>query len=106
MTEKQIRYLLVEELKRDWAVDNIAIFAPARVRYFQTDIFGVFDVIAIHPRTKIIYFIQITSKQHRSERFRKIIEWLKKYELFNFSNGWLYCYDSIKKKFSKELVKL
>ncbi|MEX2017113.1 MAG: hypothetical protein WD876_01430 [Candidatus Pacearchaeota archaeon] len=106
MKEKEIRFLLELELKKMWGEEVIAIYSPPRVRYFQTDIFGVFDVVTIAPSSQLPYFIQITTLNHRAHRYKKIREWLYKYNLYSFNSAWLFCYDKKKNIFKKEIVSL
>lgn len=106
MKEKEIRALVESELKNMWGSDFFALYAPPRVRYYQTDIFGVFDIIAIAPHSQLPYFIQITTVNHRSERYKKIKDWLRRFDLYKFNSAWLWCYDKEKMLFRKEVVML
>jgi hypothetical protein len=66
MKEAAIRKKVIEALARDGWVT----WHPPKARFYQTDIFGVFDVIAARDRR--VRFVQLTSAANVSARRRKI----------------------------------
>ena len=75
MKESAIRRLACDELERLgyivwWPYDN---------RWAkEQDIFGVFDLIAIHKKTALVQFVQITTVSNISARKKKVIGFLLK----------------------------
>jgi len=73
--ESQIRKKAVEILEKDgW----VTWFAP-KVKYKQTDIFGIIDVLALKGRKK--KNIQLTTLHNVSAKRKKIINFLKKFKV-------------------------
>jgi len=62
-----------EELK-DWIC-----WKPAKVRFYETDIFSVFDLCCW--KNSQIKFIQVTTSPHISARRKKIETFMKKYNV-------------------------
>lgn len=72
MKEAVIRAKAVAELRTEgWTT-----WCPSKVKYQETDIFGVFDVICV--RGKELRFIQWTTTSNMSARKRKVCVFLKK----------------------------
>ncbi|PIR06016.1 hypothetical protein COV54_03500, partial [Candidatus Jorgensenbacteria bacterium CG11_big_fil_rev_8_21_14_0_20_38_23] len=74
MREAEIRKKAVEKLKKK----NWIIWYPAKIKFKQNDIFGVFDLICWKKKTSKIKFIQLTTKANLSTREKKIQKFLKK----------------------------
>jgi len=89
-TEQFIRKKAVEKLKKK----NWIFWYPAKIKFKQNDIFGIFDLICWKGKTSEIKFIQLTTKANLSTREKKIKKFLKKNRLpkRNFLNievwGW------------------
>jgi hypothetical protein len=99
MTERELRKLAEKELYNDEVVWHLQ-----KVTRFQTDIFGVFDMIFINRDSGLSTYIQITTTPNLAARRRKIVLWLMKHYLFNFRSGWVWAYNVSKKSWVKELV--
>lgn len=54
---------------------------PAKVRYKQNDIFGIFDLICWEKRKGNLKFVQLTTLSNLSTRQKKIKNFLKKNRL-------------------------
>lgn len=65
-TEKLIRSKAREILKKE----GFHLWCPSKVRYKETDIFGIFDGLAI--RDSDLRFIQWTTKHNAKARVNKI----------------------------------
>ena len=64
---------------------------PSPVRWKkETDIFGVYDVLAIHKKSGRIKFIQLTTLHNIRARERKVKGFLKKHNLSIYSEVWGY----------------
>lgn len=75
MKEKIIKKHAVARLKAGGWV----CWAPAKVRFYENDIFGVFDVICW--REQYLTFIQLTSVSNIRTRERKVRRFLEKNKL-------------------------
>ncbi len=94
--ESFIRKKAIEELtQKKW----ITWFAP-KVKYRQTDVFGIIDVIAIKGKKR--KNIQLTTPPNVSAKRRKIINFLKKFKVELPVEIW--SWNSKKKEFKKERV--
>ena len=88
--ESEIRKKAVEILGKK----KFLCWYPAKVKFKQNDIFGIFDLICWKGKTSEIKFIQLTTKANLSTREKKIKKFLKKNRLpkRNFLNievwGW------------------
>ena len=78
----------------------IVWFAP-KVKYQQTDVFGIIDLLAI--KGKNMKKIQLTTLSNISTRRRKIQKFLKKFKIEMSVQIW--AWDGKKKEFRKEKVK-
>jgi hypothetical protein len=77
MKEAAIRKKALDELHKE----NWITWYPYKARYKkEQDIFGVFDIIAIHP-DGIVLFLQITSYSNVSARKKKIQNFLDENQL-------------------------
>lgn len=72
--EKEIRKKAVETLEKE----GFVYWYPAKVRFKQNDIFGVFDLVCWKKKTTKIKFIQLTTLSNISTRKRKINDFLRK----------------------------
>jgi len=72
MKETAIRKKAIELLEKD----HWHCWFPKKVKYQETDVFGVFDILAIKRST--IRWIQITSLSNIRARERKIMSFLGK----------------------------
>ena len=102
--EAIIRKLAIEELHDDGWVT----WFPYKVRYAkEQDIFGVFDLVAMHPDGKML-FLQLTSYANISARFKKVSKFFEtNFMLPNFFHkasfevwGW----HNEKKEFRKKVL--
>ena len=66
MTEKEIKGRAIERLEK-W---EYAYWFPPKVKFYQQDIFGVFDLVAAHEADLIL--VQLTTKSNLSHRRKKI----------------------------------
>jgi len=72
--ENQIRKKAVEKLKGK----NYIFWYPAKIKFKQNDIFGVFDLICWKKRVGELKFIQLTTLPNLSTRRKKIKNFLKR----------------------------
>ena len=79
----------------------IVWFAP-KVKYQQTDVFGIIDLLAI--KGKRMKKIQLTTLSNISTRRKKIQKFLKKFKIEMSVQIW--GWDKKKKEFRKEKVKI
>jgi len=77
MKEAEIRKRAIEKLKKEKWI----LWYPAKIRFKQNDIFGIFDLICWKRRTGEIKFIQLTTKANLSTREKKIKKFIKKNRL-------------------------
>lgn len=68
MKETELRKIAISKLENF----GFTVWFPPHIKYFQNDIFGVFDLIAIKEQG-IINFIQITTLPNLSARRKKIL---------------------------------
>lgn len=72
--EQFIRKKAVELLEKE----GFVYWYPAKVRFKQNDIFGVFDLVCWRKRTTKIKFLQLTTLANFSARKKKINDFLRK----------------------------
>ena len=75
---------------------------PPKVRYKQTDVFGIIDLLAIKGRFK--KNIQLTTLPNLSRSRKKIINFLKKFKVELPVEIW--SWDKRRKKFRKEKINI
>ena len=94
-TEAQIRKKAIEIFKRNkWIY-----WYPKKVKWQETDIFGVFDIILIKSNNRF-QFIQLTSLPNIRAREKKIRNWLEKNKIKSFpAEVWGWCKN--RKEFKK-----
>lgn len=104
MTENDIRKKAVIEFQKE----GLIYWFPPRAKFQQTDIFGVFDVIAVKILNGVpeIYFIQLTTPPNVAARRAKIKKFYET-ELsgHSFVHSWIWAYDKEKEKFSEWCVR-
>ena len=94
--EADIRKKAIEQLRADgW----ITWFAP-KVKFMQTDVFGIIDLLALKGRNK--KNIQLTTLSNVSARRKKIASFLKKYQVELIVEIW--AWNHKKRCFKKEKV--
>jgi hypothetical protein len=105
MKEKEIKTRALAVLSSDGYV----CWCPYKVRYLQTDIFGVFDIIGVKqslpddPLFSELIFIQLTTRPHLSERRNKIKAFFRLNNVC-VQNSWVWAIDNDTKVFSKERI--
>lgn len=75
--------------------EGFHLWCPSKVRYQETDIFGIYDGLAI--KDSELRFIQWTSKSNIRAREKKIHAFFAKYNCFIPCEVW--GWDEIKKEF-------
>ena len=75
---------------------------PPKVRYKQTDVFGIIDVLALKGRRK--KNIQLTTLPNISTKRKKIINFLEKFKVELPVEIW--AWDKKKRKFRKEKINI
>lgn len=75
--EAEIRKKAIQKLDKE---GQIIWFSP-KVKYKQTDIFGVFDLICWKKKKGSLKFIQLTTLSNLSTRRKKIQKFLKKHKI-------------------------
>ena len=101
MTEGEIRKKAIAILE-----PNYVVWALQKVAPYQTDIFGVFDLIAIHRQFSDVIFIQLTTTSNASKRRRKISDWLNRNDLFDFKGAHLWHWNAAKNCFVNENIQM
>lgn len=98
MKEKEIRDLVIEKLNKEgWYC-----WWPAKVKFRQSDICGVFDLFAMRGRS--MKLVQYTTKSHLSHRRNKIKQFFAENKIkINFA--FVYAYDEKNKRFVIEKIK-
>lgn len=97
-----IRKKAVEILKKE----GFVYWYPAKVRFKQNDIFGVFDLVCWKKKTTKIKFLQLTTIANSSTRKKKIKDFLRKNQFPQKISvdievwGW----NQRRKEFKRELV--
>jgi len=81
---------------------NWIYWYPPKVKYKQTDVFGIIDVLALKGKRE--KNIQLTTLSNVSARRKKIITFFKKFKVELPVEIW--AWDKKKKKFRKEKVHL
>ncbi len=76
------------------------VWWPPKIRYKQTDVFGIIDVLALKGRQK--KNIQLTTLSNVSARRKKIMSFLKEYKVELSVEIW--CWDKKRKRFRKEKI--
>jgi len=95
--ESDIRKKAIEQLRADgW----ITWFAP-KVKFIQTDVFGIIDVLALKGKSK--KNIQLTTLSNVSARRKKITSFLKEHKVE--LNVEIWAWNNKKKCFKKEKVR-
>jgi len=95
--ESDIRKKAIEQLRADgW----ITWFAP-KVKFIQTDVFGIIDVLALRGKSK--KNIQLTTLSNVSARRKKITSFLKEHKVE--LNVEIWAWNNKKKCFKKEKVR-
>jgi hypothetical protein len=98
--EKLIRKKAIEILEKQ----NWLIWKAPKVKFIQTDIFGVFDMVCWQKKTSRIKFIQLTTLSNLSARRKKIQGFLKKNEIYPRIKIELWGWNGNKKTFKVELI--
>jgi len=75
---------------------------PPKVKYKQSDVFGIVDLLALNGRKK--KNIQLTTLSHLSDKRKKIMNFLKKFKVELPVEIW--AWSKQKKKFKVEKVNL
>jgi len=78
--KKRAKEILLKEGYYPWC--------PAKVRYQETDIFGVFDCVCV--KDSHVRYIQWTSKSNMSARKKKILAFFNAQNVFIPSEVWGY----------------
>lgn len=93
MKESQIFAKAKQELEGA----GFTVWKPAKVKFAETDIFGIFDLIAVR-RGDLPYFIQLTTYSNASKRCRKIMDFFARTGSFiSHSYVWAYQDGSFRK---------
>lgn len=97
-SEAKIRKKAIQILEKEkWVV-----WYPPRVKYKQTDVFGIIDLLALKRKQR--KNIQLTTLPNVCYKRRKIINFLKKFKIELPVEIW--AWDKKKKRFKKEKVNL
>jgi len=98
MTEKEVKSEVVKDLKKGgWTY-----WTPPNIKFYQRDIFGVFDLIAL--RAQKVRLIQYTTKTHLSHRRNKIKLFFQE-NAIHITFAYVYAYDKKNKKLIKEKIR-
>jgi len=94
MKEATLRKKVIEILRDNW----VCWYAP-KVRYKETDLFGIWDLVCLKKRdaSSPVRFIQITTLSNISARRKKILKFLKENNIHRQSEIW--GWDKKKRKF-------
>jgi hypothetical protein len=97
MKETELRKKAILKL----AEFGFVVWFPPVVKYFQRDIFGVFDLIAI--KGDLLNFIQITTLPNLSARRKKIQEFFSKNSCF-IQRSYIWAWDENINDFKIEII--
>ena len=61
---------------------------PKKVKFHETDIMGVFDLLCLHPDYQFTRYIQLTTFSNLSARRKKVGNFLKKHNLRIWAEIW------------------
>ena len=93
MKESTLRKKAIDILqKADWVT-----WRPPRVKFFETDVFGIFDILAW--KLDELRGIQITTLPNKSARIKKIQNFLIKNNLGKALTMEVWAYDIKKKQY-------
>ena len=95
--ESLIRKKAIQILEKDGWV----CWYPSKVRFQQTDVFGIIDILALRKREK--KNIQLTTLPNVSAKRKKITDFLTKFKVYLTVEIW--AWDNKKKTFRKEKVR-
>ena len=87
MKEKELKKLLKQEL----IAKGYANWWPAKVRFYQNDIFGVYDCIAWNGENLLL--IQMTTKPNVSARKKKILDYFHTLNMIPPRNSFVLAYN-------------
>ena len=96
--ENLIRKKAVDILEKDGWIT----WVPPRIKYYQTDVFGIIDVLAWRGNKQ--KNIQLTTLPNVSAKRKKIINFLKKHKIEHPVEIW--SWDNRRKRFKKEKIKI
>jgi hypothetical protein len=82
--------------------DGWVVWYPPKIRFKQTDVFGIIDVLALKGRQK--KYIQLTTLPNVSAKRKKISGFFKKYKVELTVEIW--CWDKKRRNFRKEKMKI
>jgi len=97
MKEALIRKKALEILESE----GYTCWVPRKVKYWETDIFGVFDIVATREHLR---FIQITTLSNISARRKKVRGFLDKLNVSFSGVSEVWGYDSKHKRFKIEVL--
>jgi hypothetical protein len=98
--EYLIRKKAIEILEKQ----NWLTWRAPKVRFSQTDIFGVFDMVCWQKKTSRLKFIQLTTLSNLSARRKKIQNFLRKNKISPSVKIELWGWNGGKKTFKVELI--
>ena len=81
--------------------EGYTCWVPRKVKYWETDVFGVYDILATGPKLR---FIQITTLSHISTRRKKVRGFLDKLNVSFSAVSEVWGYDKKKSKFKIEIL--
>lgn len=94
--EKETRKKAIQELRENGWVT----WYPSKVKFRQTDVFGIIDVLALKGKKK--KNIQLTTLPNVSAKRKKITNFLEEFKVELPVEIW--CWDKKRKKFRKEKI--
>jgi hypothetical protein len=95
-TEAKIR----KEAKKELELEGYLPWCPAKVKFRETDVFGIFDCIAV--KDSELRFIQWTTRNHIPDRRKKIMKFFDTYDCFIPCEIW--GWDEKLQSFKKEYI--
>lgn len=99
MKERDLEKLAVQKFDpNEWI-----LWFPKKEEFLRTDIFNVFDFLALNRWSGQIRFYQITTIQHRAERYNKIMEWIVS-NMVKKGYFYLWCYDPKRETWREEAL--
>ncbi len=102
MTEAQFKKKAIEKMqKMGWH-----FWFPPKVKFYERDIFGVFDFIAVTPIASKIILVQLTSISNLSKRRKKIHDFCRVSNAINIQDAFIWAWDDRKNDFYEEHVEL
>lgn len=94
-----MKELDIYKLFSDCVIKSMGVgWKPAKVKFYQNDIFGIFDCVVIDNNARFSFY-QLTTADHKSHRLKKMIEFFEQNLIDIPPQAYLALYYPVAKKF-------